>query len=154
MEKYSHGAFQVTGLKITTTNKNDQMHTDIGALWEKFMAEKVADKILHKAFPGLHMVYFNYTNPENFEERGYDVLMGYVTEENSTQTDPSLITINILAQDYEYVTVNSPLPENLIAEWKKVNSMTKEECNRVYGYDLDMYGEDMKTVTLTVSVNK
>lgn len=154
MEKYSHDAFQITGYKISTTRKDNQEAKDILDAWTKFMSEKVGEKIQHKVYPSLHMVYFNYVNPENLEERQYDMLMGYITENNSVQQDVNLTTIQIPAQDYEYVKVTGELPKNLIAEWDKVNAMNKEECNRAFGYDMDMYSEDMSEVTLTVSVNK
>ena len=154
MEKYSHGAFQITGYRITTTKKDNQEQKDIGEAWSKFMSENIADKILHKAYPTLHMVYFNYVNPENLAERGYDMLMGFITEENSVQEDESLTTITIPAQDYEYVKVVGGLPANLVLKWQKVNTMSKEECNRAFGYDMDMYNADMTEVTLTVSVIK
>lgn len=154
MEKYSHGAFQITGYKITTTRKNNQEAKDTMDAWTKFMSEKIGDRISNKAYPTLHMVYFNYANPENLVERQYDMLMGYITENDSIQEDTTLTTIHIPAQDYEYVKVTGELPKNLIAEWNKVNGMSKEECNRAFGYDMDMYNEDMTEVTLTVSVNK
>lgn len=154
MEKYSHGAFQITGYKISTTKKDNQEAQDIARAWGQFMSENMADKILHKAYPTLHMVYFNYVNQENFAELGYDMLMGYITEDNSIQEDLSLTTITIPAQDYEYVKVTGEMPARLIAEWKRVNEMSKEECNRSFGYDMDMYNADMSEVTLTVSVNK
>jgi len=154
MEKYSHGPFQVTGYKITTTRKNNQEQKDIAEAWAKFMSEKIADKILHKAYPTLHAVYFNYVNPENLEERGYDMLIGFITEENSTQEDASLTTITIPAQDYEYIKVTGEMPASLVSAWQKVNAISKEECDRAFGYDMDMYNADMSEVTLTVSVNK
>lgn len=154
MEKYSHGAFQITGYKITTTKKNNQEAKDIADAWAKFMSENMVDDILHKAYPTLHVVYFNYINPENLSERGYDMLMGYITEDDSVQEKASLTTITIPAQDYEYVKVTGELPKNLIAEWQKVNAISTEECNRAFGYDMDMYNKDMSEITLTVSVNK
>lgn len=154
MEKYSHGPFQVTGYKITTTKKDGQEHKDLVIAWEKFMSEKMGDKIMHKAYPTLHMVYFNYTNPEDIAERGYDTLIGYITEENSVQEDSTLTTITVPAQDYQYVKVTGEMPASLFAAWDKVNAMPKEECNRAYGYDMDMYNIEMTEVTLTVSVNK
>jgi predicted transcriptional regulator YdeE len=154
MEKYSHGAFQVTGYKITTTRKDNQEQKDISTAWATFMSEKIADKILHKAYPTLHTVYFNYVNPENLAERGYDMLIGFITEENSKQEDASLTTITIPAQDYEYVKVTGEMPASLVSAWQKVNAMSKQECDRAFGYDMDMYNADMTEVTLTVSVNK
>ena len=153
MEKYSHGPFQVTGYKISTTRKNNQETKDIADAWTKFMSENMSDKIAHKAYPTLHAVYFNYVNPENVAERGYDMLIGFITEENSAQEE-GLTTITVPAQDYEYVKVTGELPQNLVLEWERVNATTKEECNRAFGYDMDMYNADMTEVTLTVSVNK
>lgn len=154
MEKYSHGAFQVTGYKITTTKKNNQEQKDIADAWTKFISENMSDKILHKAYPTLHMVYFNYLTPDNLAERGYDMLIGFITEENSTQDTKTFTTITIPPQDYEYVKVTGEMPKNLIAEWHKVNAMSNKECNRAFGYDMDMYNQDMTEVTLTVSVGK
>jgi predicted transcriptional regulator YdeE len=154
MEKYSHGAFQITGYKITTTRKENREQRDISEAWATFMSEKIADKILHKAYPTLHAVYFNYVNPENLSERGYDMLIGFITEEDSEQEDASLTTITIPAQDYEYIKVTGEMPVSLVLAWQKVNTTSKQECNRAFGYDMDMYNADMTEVTLTVSVNK
>ena len=154
MEKYSHGAFQVTGYKITTTRKDNREQKDIGEAWATFMSDQIADKILHKIDPTLHAIYFNFVNPENLAERGYDMLLGFITEENLKQEDPNLITITIPAQDYEYIKVTGEMPISLVSAWQKVNTMSKEECDRAFGYDMDMYNADMTEVTLTVSVNK
>jgi predicted transcriptional regulator YdeE len=154
MEKYSHGAFQITGYKISTTKKDNQEARDIGEAWAKFISEKIGDTILHKVYNTIHVVYFNYTNKDVLLERGYDMLIGFITEDGGRQENKNLNTITIPAQDYEYVKVIGEMPESLVLEWQKVNAMTKEECNRAYGYDMDMYSDDMKSVTLTVSVNK
>lgn len=153
MEKYSHPAFQVTGYKITTTNKNNQAQKDIGEAWQNFMAEGFADKISHKNYPTLHAVYFNYKNPENLAERGYDMLIGFITETGAIQPDADLTTITIPAQNYQYTQVKGEIPKNLALEWQKVNAMSKTECNRSFGYDLDMYNADNTEVTLAVAVN-
>ena len=154
MEKYSHGAFQIAGYKITTTKKDGQDTGDILAAWKKFMGDKMADKIMHKTYPSLHTVYYNYVTPEKLDERSYDMLIGYIVEENSTQDTKTFTTITIPPQDYEYVKVTGEMPKNLIAEWHKVNAMSNKEFNRAFGYDMDMYNQDMTEVTLTVSVGK
>ncbi|MEI6729260.1 MAG: effector binding domain-containing protein [bacterium] len=152
MEKYSHPAFQITGYKITTTNKDHQSGKDIMGAWKKFRSEKMSDLIEHKAYPSLHCVYFNYTNPKNADERGYDMLIGFLTEEGAVQTNSELTTIMIPAQDYAYVVVKGEMPKSLIEEWKKINAMPQTELNRSFGYDLDMYNEDRTECTVTVSV--
>jgi predicted transcriptional regulator YdeE len=154
MEKYSHSAFQITGYKITTSNKDRQSGKDIMEAWKKFRSENMADLIENKAYPTLHCVYFNYTNPENVDERSYDMLIGYLTETGTSQTNPELTTITIPAQDYEYVVVKGEMPKSLIEEWAKINAMPVSELNRSFGYDLDMYNEDGAECTITVSVKK
>lgn len=152
MEKYSHTAFNVTGYKITTTNKDNQSGKDIMQAWEKFRSENIADLIQNKVYPSLHCVYYNYTNPENVDERGYDMLIGYLTEPDSTQENKELTTITIPAQDYEYVLVKGEMPKSLIEEWSKINALSPVELNRSFGYDLDMYSENGTECTITVSV--
>jgi predicted transcriptional regulator YdeE len=152
MQTYSHGAFEVTGIKIRTTNKNKQDVKDIKQLLEKFISEKIGDNIQHKMYLGIHIVYYNYANTENPRECDYDTLIGYITEDDSVQDDTNLNTIQIPAQDYQYIEFTDQ--NEYYKQWEKVNSMSKEECNRAFGYDLDMYNEDMSKVTLTVSVHK
>ena len=152
MEKYSHDTFQVTGYKITTTNKGLQSRSDIGAAWAKFLSEDMANKIEHKAYPGVHVVYFNYVNPQNTAERGYDMLIGFLTEAGSAQRDDQFTTITIPAQDYEYVEVKGEMPMALIEGWKTINALSPDECRRAFEYDLDMYNEDRSGATITVSV--
>ena len=153
MEKYSHPGFQITGYQITTTNKDKQSDKDIMEAWKKFHTQNLADLIENKAYPTLHSVYFNYTNPKNVDERGYDMLIGFITTEGTNQTNPELTTITIPAQDYAYELVKGEMPKSLIQEWAKINSLPESELNRSFGYDLDMYNEDQSECTVTVSVN-
>ena len=153
MQKYSHASFQLTGYKISTSNKDHQSGKDIMEAWKTFRSENMADLIEHKAYPTLHCVYFNYTNSTNVDERGYDMLIGYLTEEGKTQSNHELKTITIPAQDYAYVTVKGEMPKSLIEEWKKINSIPESELKRAFGFDLDMYNEDQTECTITVSVN-
>jgi predicted transcriptional regulator YdeE len=150
MDKYSHPAFQVTGYKIITDSKN--AFKDISEAWNKINAEKLMDQIEHKAYPGLHNVYFNYQNHQDLENRSYDVLIGYLTETGSIQSNPELTTITIPAQDYEYVTVKGDMPDSVVSKWNEINNMPASELKRSFGYDLDMYNEDGTQCTITVSV--
>lgn len=154
MEKYFHPAFQITGYKISTTNKNHQSGKDIMEAWKKFRSENMADSIQHKAYHTLHCVYYNYTNAENVDERGYDMLIGFLTESGSSQTNPELTTITIPDQNYEYVVVKGEMPKSLIEKWAEINAMPQSELKRTYAYDLDMYNEDETECTITVSVNE
>jgi predicted transcriptional regulator YdeE len=153
MQKYTHGSFEVSGYKISTTNKDLKSQSDIGAAWGKFMSEDFVNRIKHKEFPGVHVVYFNYTNPENASERGYDMIIGFLTKSGEAQDDPEITTLEIPALNYEYLEVKGAMPTCVIDGWQKINTMTPDECHRAFAYDLDMYAEDRSGATLTVSVN-
>jgi predicted transcriptional regulator YdeE len=151
MQSYSHGEFQVSGYKISTTNTDFQSRKDIGAAWTKFRTENMADKIKGKTNPTLHCVYYNYTNAKDVNNRGYDMLIGFVTEKGA-QTDPEITTIVIPAQNYKYETVKGIMPITVIDKWREINKNAKiGKIQRTYGFDMDMYLED-GSVTVTVAV--
>jgi predicted transcriptional regulator YdeE len=153
MYSYSHGAFQVSGYKVTINNSQDAQSV-IQAAWHRFMKEGLSKLVEHKAYQHVHAVYYNYTNLDNPEQEGYDMILGYITEDGSAQTNPEFITITIPPQDYKYIKFTSDnFEQDLPIEWEKINSMPKSELNRTHGYDLEMYSEDYKTCTLAVGVN-
>jgi|694.fasta_scaffold22859_6 predicted transcriptional regulator YdeE len=154
LSDYSHESFQITGYKITTTNKDNQANQDIMQAWTKFRSENMADLIQNKAYPTLHCVYFNYTNPKNFNERGYDMLIGFITKAGTSQTNPELTTITIPAQDYKYTLATGEMPISLIQAWGEINAMPESKLHRAFGYDMDMYNQDGTECTVTVSVIK
>lgn len=151
MESYSHGQFQVSGYKISTTNQDFQSRKDIGAAWNKFKTENMAEKILGKTGPTLHCIYFNYSDQKNLNSRSYDMLIGFVTE-GKVQTDPEITTITIPPQNYKHDTVKGIMPITLIKKWQEINKMgQKGRLARTFGFDMDMYLED-GSVIATVSV--
>ena len=151
MENYSHEVFWIAGYKISTTNKDHQSGKDIMQAWTKFRSENMADLIQGKSNPTIHCIYFNYQNPENIDERSYDMLIGFTTEEGALQDNEQITSIEIPKQDYKYTMVTGELPQALITEWSKINQMSSEELRRSYGYDMDMYTDD--GVCLAVSVS-
>jgi predicted transcriptional regulator YdeE len=152
MDSYSHPAFEITGYKITTNAQH--VYKDIDAAWKVITENKIFEHLRGKAFEGVHSVYFNYTNQSDPEQHGYDVLIGFITDAGTVQTDYRLTTLTIPAQDYQYMTVTGTLPKDLIAQWHIVNAMPASELHRSFGYDMDMYSADGKSCTLTVSVVK
>jgi predicted transcriptional regulator YdeE len=154
MDSYSHGTFQVSGYKVTINNQTEAQSV-IQATWHKFMKEGLSKLVEHKAYQHVHAVYYNYTNLDNPDIEGYDMILGYVTEDGSTQTNSDFIDITIPHQDYQYIKfTSSDFQQDLSTEWAKINSMPKSEVLRNYGYDLEMYSEDGKTCTLAVGVRK
>jgi predicted transcriptional regulator YdeE len=152
MDNYSHEEFQVTGYKISTTNIGLQSRVDIGNAWEEFGSQGISDLIQGKLFPGLHVVYFNYENPTNPNERSYDMLLGYLTDHKVLQNSELVTQITIPAQKYNYTVIKGDLHTSLIKKWEEINETTAEELPRIYAYDLEMYNEDMSEVTISISV--
>lgn len=153
MDKYSHGQFQVSGYVYHITNPQESQK-QIQTAWSEFMQGQKNKTIEHKAYQHVHAVYFNYHDLDNPTMEGYDMLLGYITNEGSKQTNPDLVDLIVPPQDYMYTKCTGNFQELLPVEWEKINKMPKSIVNRDHGYDLEMYSEDYKTATLAVSVCK
>lgn len=104
MERYSHEAFNVTGHVVNIPEQSKAI-TIIMAAWKAWFEEKQGEHIVGKAHPSMHAVYYHYVHTENHAETGYDMLVGVMTEADAVQTDETLTTITVPAQDYRYMTV-------------------------------------------------
>jgi predicted transcriptional regulator YdeE len=153
MEQYSHGKFNTTGMVYHIPNHAQEQEV-INLAWLDFDKFQLSKLVTNKAYPHLHAIYYNYTNPTDKLLCGYDMLIGYITEDNYITDNPKLKTITIPAQDYRYIKFEGCVPEEIKNNWDKINSMTQQELDRDYGYDLEMYSEKMDSVTIAVSVNK
>lgn len=151
MEKYSHGPFQVTGYGVTIPTLEQEEEIIMNAWW-RWMGENMWEWITGKVYPTLHTVYYNYKNPLDLSKKGYDMLIGYITEAGSIQ-DEKYTSVEIPAQDYQYTTVTGKLPDRLIETWMEINDTPHDILPRSYGYDLDMYNADNTEVTVAVSVS-
>ncbi len=152
MEAYSHGPFQVTGYHVTIPSLEQEEQIIMEAWW-RWMGENMGEWIVQKVYPTLHTVYYNYKNPLDLTKKGYDMLIGYMTEVGSVQ-DEKYTTVEIPAQDYQYTTVGGKLPDRLIETWMEINDTPHDVLPRSYGYDLDMYNADGTEVTVAISVKK
>jgi hypothetical protein len=91
MDSYSHGTFQVSGYNVTISSPQEAQAV-IQKAWHKFMQEGLSKQVEHKAYPHVHCVYHNYTNLGNPEKEGYDMILGFVTEDGSTQSSPEFMS--------------------------------------------------------------
>jgi hypothetical protein len=82
------------------------------------------------------------------------MIIGYMTREGIIQTDPTISTVKIPAQDYRYTTLTEISPENILKSWTEINNTPATELARSYGYDLDMYNEGHTEMTIAVSVKE
>jgi predicted transcriptional regulator YdeE len=154
MDSKSNKAFLFSGYNVTIHNPQEAQAV-IQKAWQKFMQEGLSKLVEHKVNENLHAIYYNYTNLDNPELEGYDMILGCFVEDGSIQSNQGLTTISVPAQDYKYVDITSDnFQITLPIEWGKINSMPKSEVNRTHQFDLEMYSEDYKTCTLAVGVGK
>ena len=106
MESYSHDAFVVTGYKVTITNREDEMKV-IQDAWKKFKSEKYFElTTLNGHFSNMvHVVYYNYKNQDDQSKKGYNMLLGYLTDSFAAMHGAEITTITIPQQHYKYVTI-------------------------------------------------
>ncbi len=121
---------------------------------EKMVHREYSRSHIDKEFPSVHAVYYNYQYPLDCEKNEYDMLIGYITKSEVIQTDSSLTTIQIPAQDYRYTTLTDISPASIHRAWNTIKSTPASELARTYEYDLDMYNEAHTELTIAVSVSR
>lgn len=144
LSPYSHGSFFVTG-KVSHVTFADLAH-EMKAIWDEVKTSNYPANIRDPEHGSLHAVYFNHS------DTGFDMLIGLITKSGSVQTESGLTTIEIPAQDYQYAEFDFTGPESVSLAWQAINGVSREELPRKFGYDLEMYGEDMKKFTIALSV--
>ncbi len=153
MEKYSHGPFEVSGYKVTIHGPVGEWDTVMDT-WKLWFTESIGDRVIEKEYPSIHAVYYNYQYPQDSKKNEYDMIIGYITKNGVVQTDPTITTIKIPAQNYRYTTLSDISPESIFGAWTKINATPSSELARSYGYDLDMYNEAHTEMTIAVSVKE
>lgn len=144
LSSYSHESFTTTGKIYHVTFAN--LALEMKTIWEEVMSTDFPKTIQEVEHLGLHAVYFN------MSDTGFDMLIGLMTKKWATQANPELTTIEIPAQDYQYAEFEFTGPEAVSLAWQQVNSLSREELPRKFGYDLEMYSEDLGKFTIAVSV--
>lgn len=127
--------FKIIGIKVRTTNQNGQSAQDIGALWTKFLTEKIAEKIPNKVENSVFSIYTNYQG--DFTQP-YDTILG--CKVNSLEEIPE----GMIGQEFEggnYVKFISKGNLNEGIVYKTWEEIWKSEMKRVYTADFEVYGE-------------
>ena len=146
MDKYSHGQFEVSGITTTINNRSDEQKT-IGDLWEKFAYNNINKLVIGKEYLHTHVVYYNYFNDT------YDIMIGFVTKDGIVQNNETIKTIQIPSQNYNYIKIDFTTKDDVINAWDNIRTQPHSIVSRTFEFDLEMYSEDFKTVTIAVSVD-
>lgn len=152
METVKKEAFNVIGIKVKTTNENGQSAQDIGALWERFMAENIVSKIPNKVDNSILSLYTNY---EGDHTKPYDTILGCrVTTLNPIPE--GMIGQTFETQNYAKFNAKGNLMQGVVYDaWTKI--WTKD-LNRTFKADFEVYGEKAENrnhaeVDIYVSIN-
>lgn len=141
--------FQIIGIMVRTINKDGQAGKDIKALWDRFFADGILQKIPNKVGADMYNVYTNY---ESDHLNWYDCILG--VKVSSLENVPEGLTgINITKDTYEVFTSQGELPKSVLDTWEHIWT---NSTNRAYGADFDVYGpeaSDPKNATVKTYVS-
>lgn len=128
-------AFNIIGIEIRTTNENGQSGQDIPALWQRFMAEGVLQKIPNKVDDTLYCMYTNY---EKDHTKPYSTILG--CKVSSLDFIPEGMSGKRVEEaHYSIVTAKGNIMEGMVfAEWVKIWNST---LSRTFTADYEVYGE-------------
>jgi predicted transcriptional regulator YdeE len=134
-------AFKVIGMKIRTTNANQQATKDIPKLWERFMTEQTVAKIPNKVEASILCIYTNY---EKDHTTPYDTIIG--CRVHSLASIPEgMIGLEFEGGTYHKVIAKGNLLEGVVYNaWKDI---WHKNLNRAYTADFEVYDEKAQDPT-------
>ncbi|MES2554742.1 MAG: GyrI-like domain-containing protein [Bacteroidota bacterium] len=128
--------FHIIGISVRTTNENAQSATDIGALWQRFMAEEISTKIPSKTDDAIICVYTDY---EKDHTTPYTTLLGCKVD-SLDHIPEGMIGKTIESGGYEQFTAVGNAQEGAVYnEWVTI---WNSDLNRAYTADFEIYGAE------------
>lgn len=127
--------FSIIGISVRTTNENNQAGQDIPALWNKFMAERIANQIPNKIGDSIYCIYTDY---EKDHTKPYTTILGYKVE------SLDIIPTGMIGKTFHEATYIKHLAKgNLLRgivfdEWTKI---WNSDLDRTFTADFEVYGE-------------
>ncbi|WP_268849360.1 GyrI-like domain-containing protein [Flavobacterium aestivum] len=128
-------SFCVIGISVRTTNENGQAGQDIPALWNKFMAEGITEKIPNKFDDTLFCVYTDY---EKDHTKPYTTILGCKVE-NLSNIPNGMVGKTFEEAEYEKFVAKGDIFQGMVFdEWTKI---WNSDLDRTYTADFEVYGE-------------
>lgn len=124
----------IAGLAIRTTNENGQSAKDIPALWQRFFAEDILNKLPGKIEDTLYCLYTDY---EKDHTRPYTTLLGCRIQEEIHE--PGIKTKTFTGDKYRVFTAKGAMEDGIVfKEWLKI---WNDDIDRLFTTDIEIYGE-------------
>lgn len=126
--------FHIIGISVRTTNANGQGAKDIGALWNRFIGEGIAEKIPNKSGFDIYSVYTEYEGDYTLP---YTTILG--CKVNSVDQVPEgMVAHKVVKGTYQPFVAKGNLNEGVVvAEWQKI---WNSDLDRKYTSDFEIYG--------------
>jgi predicted transcriptional regulator YdeE len=127
--------FTIAGIAVRTTNENGQSGIDIPALWNKFMAENMLEKIPNKINNNIYCIYTDY---EKDYTKPYTTLLGCQVA-NMDTIPKGMVAQSFDGGKYYKHTAKGNLSEGAVLHaWTEIWGM---DIDRAYTADFELYGE-------------
>lgn len=134
MEKLYIEPFQVVGISVRTSNKDQQSAGDIVQLWERFWKEDILSKIPGKTSNDIYCVYTEY---EGDYTQPYTTLIGCRVD-NPDQIPEGMKSVTVGGGEFIKRTARGKLADGIvIGEWVKIWEL---DTPRAYKADFELFG--------------
>jgi predicted transcriptional regulator YdeE len=127
--------FNIIGIKVRTTNKDNQGSEDIGKLWGQFYSDNISDKIPNKLNNDIYSIYTDYKSDYTDE---YTTIIGVPVSSLDNIPD-GLTGRQFPADNFLKFTAKGKMPGAVVNTWLEIWKKDKE-LKRKYTYDFEVYG--------------
>jgi predicted transcriptional regulator YdeE len=135
MDTQKINTFSIIGIAVRTTNENGQSGKDIPALWQKFMAQGMLEKIPCKIDDTLYCIYTDY---ESDYTKPYTTILGCKVANADTIPD-GMMAKTFAGGEYNRYTAKGNLMQGIVFdEWVKI---WDSHITRAYTADFEVYGK-------------
>jgi predicted transcriptional regulator YdeE len=127
--------FKIIGISIRTINENNKSIEDISNLWNKFLSEKIIEKIPNKINQEMYSVYTDY---EGDYTKPYTMILGCKVE-SLDQIPKGMVGKEFEGGKYQKIIAKGDITKGIVVqEWLKIWS---SDLKRAYTADFEVYGE-------------
>ncbi len=152
MEKNQLALFDIIGIAVRTTNENGQAGKDIEALWERFMAEKVQEKIPNKIDNDIYGIYTDY---ESDHTKPYTAILGCKVH-NLSEVPEGFVSKKLGGGNFVKFEATGDLRQGIV--YQKWLDIWEMDLDRTYSADFEIYGKQAQnpssaTVEIHIATN-
>jgi len=128
--------FKIIGISTETTNQNNQAAADLAALWQRFYAEEIFNKIPNKESEDVYAVYTDY---ESDYTGKYTTIIGQRVTSLGNIPD-GFVGREIKNEKLLRYKAKGEMPNAIVETWQEIWA-TDIALYRTYNADFEVYGE-------------